>query len=100
MSSSSVGVSAIGDPVTRETSSTRGRVVRQRAVDAAGVGAFDWDIKTGQLDWDDRLKELFGYDAETFTTNLQAFNDRVHPDDLPRVTHALESALATCGEYA
>ena len=76
------------------------RIVWQLAVDAAGVGAFDWDISTGRLDWDERLMELFGYDAATFTMDLKAFNDRVHPDDLPRVTHAFETALETCGEYA
>jgi PAS domain S-box-containing protein len=76
------------------------RLVWQLAVDAAGVGAFDWDLVTGELRWDDRLLELFGIDRETFAGSIEAFNESVHPDDLPRVTHALESAIAACGEYA
>ena len=76
------------------------RVIWQLAVDAAGVGAFDWDLVTGELRWDDRLIELFGIDRETFAGNIDAFNETVHPEDLPRVTHALETAIATCGEYA
>ena len=30
------------------------------AIDAAGVGTFDWDLSTGALTWDERLLELFG----------------------------------------
>ena len=55
------------------------------AIDGGGVGAFDWDLVTGGLIWDDRLLELFGTSA-TRSTNIEAFNAVVHPDDLPRVT--------------
>ena len=77
-----------------------GRVVWQLAVDAAGVGAFDWDLDTGDLRWDDRLLELFGLDRSSFGGTIDAFNKTVHPDDLPRVTQALRSAIATGGQYA
>jgi PAS domain S-box-containing protein len=76
------------------------RLVWQLAVDAAGVGAFDWDLVSGELRWDDRLLELFGFDHETFLGNIGSFNEAVHPDDLPRVTQALQIAIDTCGEYA
>ena len=36
------------------------------AVDAAGIGTFDWDLVTGQLAWDDRLIAMFGYDVADF----------------------------------
>src|SRR4051794_12804117 len=41
---------------------------------------------------------MFGYDAETFEETIEAFNARLHPDDLPRVTEALEHVVATQGE--
>jgi PAS domain S-box-containing protein len=75
------------------------RLVWQLAVDAAGVGAFDWDLTTGELRWDDRLLDLFGYDRATFTPDIAAFNARLHPEDLVRVTAALEQAIEACGEY-
>ena len=75
------------------------RVAWQLAVDAAGVGAFVWDLTEDRLRWDDRLLELFGLDADTFGGNIEAFNQCVHPDDLSRVSDALERAIATCGEY-
>jgi PAS domain S-box-containing protein len=69
------------------------------AVEASGVGFFDWDFTTGVLSWDERLRRLFGYDENTFDGTIEAFNARVHPDDLPRVTLALQRAIEGCGEY-
>lgn len=75
------------------------RLAWQLAVDAAGVGAFDWDLVTGELRWDERLLELFGLCPETFGGTIEAFNDLVHPDDRARVSQALEGAVASCGVY-
>ncbi len=69
------------------------------AIDAAGIGTFDWDLRTGELSWDARLIELFGYTPETFGSSIEAFNERVHPDDLPRVTAALQASIASGGDY-
>jgi PAS domain S-box-containing protein len=71
-----------------------GRLLWQLAIDAADIGTFDWDLVTGALNWDDRLVELFGYERESFPGTIEAFNDRLHPDDLPRVTAALDRAVA------
>jgi len=75
------------------------RVAWRLAVDAAGVGAFVWDLPGDRLRWDGRLLELFGLDERSFGGNIEAFNQCVHPDDLPRVTQALERAIATCSDY-
>ncbi len=77
-----------------------GRVVWQLAVDAAGIGAFDWNVLTGELRWDDRLLDLFGLDRDTFGATIDSFNAAVHPEDLPRVTQALSHAIETTGEYS
>jgi PAS domain-containing protein len=75
------------------------RVRAQLAVDAAGIGTFDWDLRSGRLLWDERLIELFGYDVATFGRSIDAFNARLHPDDLPRVTDALTGAIESVGDY-
>jgi PAS domain S-box-containing protein len=69
------------------------------AIDAAGIGTFDWDLRTGELIWDERLIAMFGYTPEEFGHSIEAFNERVHPDDLPRVGEALQTSIDTCGEY-
>jgi serine phosphatase RsbU (regulator of sigma subunit)/PAS domain-containing protein len=75
------------------------RVRWDLAIDAAGIGTFDWDLTTGTLAWDERMVTLFGYDDGDFDQSIEAFNTRLHPDDLPRVTEALASAIATCGDF-
>ena len=76
------------------------RLLWQLAVDAAEVGAFDWNLQTGELRWDERLLHLFGLNRGTFGATIEAFNAAVHPDDRDRVTDALQAAIATCGPYA
>jgi serine phosphatase RsbU (regulator of sigma subunit)/PAS domain-containing protein len=80
----------------REAERLRGEL----AMAAAGIGTFDWDLVSGRLDWDDRLIELFGYSLDTFDHSIVGFNDRLHPDDLDRVTAALHVAIDTCGDFA
>ncbi|WP_409330315.1 SpoIIE family protein phosphatase [Trujillonella humicola] len=77
----------------------RVRVSWRLAVDAGGVGAFDWDLRTGELVWDERLLAMFGYRPEEFDATIDAFNARVHPADLPRVSESLQAAIETCGEF-
>jgi PAS domain S-box-containing protein len=87
---------SVGDVQAHDLEATRLRA--QLAIDAAGIGTFDWDLTTGQLSWDTRLIEMFGYDAASFEQTIEAFNARLHPDDLPRVTEALQNAIACQGE--
>ncbi|MDM7831503.1 SpoIIE family protein phosphatase [Cellulomonas edaphi] len=69
------------------------------AATAGGVGSFDWDLTSGKLDWDDQLLALFGIARADFGATIDAFNDAVHPDDLSRVTEAIDRAIATCSDY-
>ncbi|WP_448626153.1 SpoIIE family protein phosphatase [Geodermatophilus sp. URMC 64] len=75
------------------------RVRFELAIDAAEIGSFDWDLTTGRLIWDDRLVQLFGYERTSFTESIEAFNARLHPDDLSRVSDALRHAIETVGGY-
>ena len=70
------------------------------AIDAAGVGSFDWDLTTGELLWDDRLLAIFGYDGDDFGRSIDDFDARVHPDDLPRIRAVLASAMDECSTWA
>jgi len=87
---------SVGHVPAQDLEATRLRA--QLAIDAAGIGTFDWDLLTGRLTWDARLIEMFGYEGSTFEQTIEAFNARLHPDDLPRVSEALQTAIATRGE--
>jgi PAS domain S-box-containing protein len=69
------------------------------AIDAAGIGTFDWNLRSGELIWDERLVEMFGYTPEGFDHTIEAFNARLHPDDLARVGEALQHSIETRGDY-
>ncbi|WP_432484945.1 SpoIIE family protein phosphatase [Kineococcus esterisolvens] len=72
---------------------------RQLAIDAARIGSFDWDLTGGEVSWDDRLRELFGFPRARFTGPFEEFTSALHPDDVPRVSDALRRAVETCGDY-
>jgi len=56
------------------------------ALDAGGVGLWTWDIKTGQVFWDERMKAMVGrQDACDFHGYLAEI---VHPDDRAAVAAA------------
>nr|WP_276508633.1 SpoIIE family protein phosphatase [Modestobacter muralis] len=52
------------------------------------------------MDWDDRLIEMFGFDLGTFDSSIDGFNNRLHPDDLDRVTADLATAISTGNDFA
>ena len=69
------------------------------AIEAAGVGGLDWHLPTGQLTWDERTRELFGYGASQFEHSIESLTGRVHGDDLPLLTTAIDEAVADCGAF-
>ncbi len=70
------------------------------AIDAAGVGSFDWDLTTGELLWDDRLLRIFGYGPGEFGRTIEDFETRLHPEDLSRVRSVLGAARQECSTWA
>ena len=75
------------------------RVVAELAIEAAGIGTFDWDLESGRLDWDDRLVEIFGLDPASFDRTIEGFYARLHPGDLPRITEAVQASIDDCGDF-
>ena len=70
------------------------------AIDAAGIGTFDWELLTGTLTWDARLDALFGFDDGCFDQTIEAFKARLHPDDVDRVEALLSRSVDAVGEYS
>ena len=60
------------------------------ATQAAGVGSFDWNLLTDELRWDDELMQIWGYTDDTFVPHIDSFWTRVHPDDQPVLSEAIE----------
>ena len=62
------------------------------AVDAADVGAWDFDLVHNTLSWSPGCYALFGV-PQGQTVSLEMFYPLVHPDDRPRVREAMRLAL-------
>ncbi len=75
------------------------RVRWEVALDAAGIGSFDWDLRTDRLDWDARMMELFGFAPDEFEPHIDTGFERVHADDRPGVEAAIAAAVSSCGDY-
>jgi PAS domain S-box-containing protein len=63
------------------------------ATDAADIGAWDLDLRTGVLRWDDRCKAMFGVAPDSDVTYDETFYGGVHPEDADRVRAAIDRAL-------
>lgn len=67
------------------------------ATELVGLGIYAWDPKTGALEWDARLREMWGLPADA-TVNAQVFEAGIHPDDLPRVQAAIAACVDPAGD--
>jgi PAS domain S-box-containing protein len=57
------------------------------------MGAWEWDIASGRLEWSDELESIHGLESGTFGGTFEAFRADVHPEDRARLESALEEAL-------
>jgi PAS domain S-box-containing protein len=69
----------------------------QLALDAGNMGAWDWEIASGTLDWSPNMVEMHGLRPDDFTGRFEDFSDRIHPDDRDRVLKQIQAALQTDG---
>lgn len=88
-------------PGVRAGGSPAGQPLLALAARAAGAGAFERDLVTGEIAWDARTYRLFGMDAppDADTAPAPDLSGLVHPEDLPEVQAAMAEALASGGPY-
>jgi len=72
-----------------------------QVLDAAAIGAFEWDRKLGTVRLSDQLDEMLGSRANGAPAGLPGgIRDIVHPDDREQFTRAIEEGLAADGRYS
>ncbi len=59
------------------------------ALQAAHLGIWDWNIRTGTVVWSDRVESIFGLPRGSFAGTYGAYLALVHPDDRNAVTQAV-----------
>ena len=67
------------------------------AIASAKVGAYDWNVSTGECVWSAGTFACFGYAPNELVPTTEAWTSRTHPDDLPGVM-SFVSGLIRGGE--
>jgi PAS domain S-box-containing protein len=63
------------------------------AIEAAGIGFWDWTIDTDNLFYDEQWLSLIGYKPGEIEIYSSLWEDRIHPDDKLEVLKALQRHL-------
>lgn len=69
------------------------------ALDATALGLWEYDVKSDAVDWDPRMRSLFGAPADG-PIDFATYAAAVHPDDFPMVEAAYLSALTGANDGA
>jgi len=71
------------------------------AVEATGLGFWEWDLRTNELRWSDRNKAIFGLAPDSPIT-IEAYLAMLHPDDRGRCVEVFNRARdgADGGDFA
>ncbi len=75
----------------------RSEQLLQLAMEASSAGAWSWNARTNQTNWDDRYHAMYGFAADDLRTH-EAWLERIHPGDRPRVVARLDEMLQTPGD--
>ena len=59
------------------------------AVDGSNAGIWDWNVRSGEVYFSPRYKELLGYAHDEFPNRLESFLEHLHPDDREKRLAAL-----------
>lgn len=65
----------------------------QLAIEAAGIGLWDWDLVHNDLVWNERCKSILGLPADA-AVSYELFFSCMHPDDRERVDRVVQESLA------
>ena len=97
------GVCGVSTDITerreRERTLRRLKDRLELAVEGAQLGVWDWDMTSDAVEFNDRWAEMLGHSLDEIAPHLDAWERRVHPDDLGAVREALSSHVAGETEY-
>ncbi|ACN15839.1 putative signal-transducing kinase with PAS/PAC domain [Desulforapulum autotrophicum HRM2] len=66
----------------------------EMALAGANDGIWDWNLETGSVHYDTRYYVMLGYKPHEFQSSFEAFEKRVHSDDIVGVKNAIENYLS------
>ncbi|MBD3392853.1 MAG: PAS domain S-box protein, partial [Chitinivibrionales bacterium] len=82
------------DVTDRNKAESHLRETRQRmelALKGANLGTWDWNVRTGEVRFDERWAEMKGYRLDELKPHVSTWEDMVHSEDLPGVYELLNA---------
>lgn len=84
--------------VSRSSAALVDREERLRlSQEAAGIGAFDWNVRRDFNFWTPELEAIHGLAAGSFRQTRRAWEDLIHPDDREAAARKIDEALVAGG---
>ncbi|REL34384.1 PAS domain-containing protein [Thalassotalea euphylliae] len=69
------------------------------AADSAGIGVWDFNVLTNELQWDEWMLKLYGLERDSFSGALSAWRQGLHPDDRKQISAQLQEAISTANKF-
>ena len=67
------------------------------ATELVGLGIYSWDPATNALEWDERLRAMWGLPPDA-PVDMDVYEAGIHPEDLPRVRSAIAACVDPAGD--
>ncbi len=69
------------------------------ALRVSRIGVFERTLKTGELCWDDRVREIYGFPRELGVVTSAYWERALHPEDATRILRSFNDAIAERGTF-
>jgi PAS domain S-box-containing protein len=69
------------------------------ALEAGQLGAWDWDIPAGKVNWSSMLEQIHGLDPGRFPGTFDAYRRDIHPEDRERVLSSITRTVETRADH-
>lgn len=69
------------------------------AARATNDAIWDWDLRTGRVEWNEGIRTLFGYTAEQVGHNVTWRFNQIHSDDRERVVSGFNAVIEGGGRF-
>jgi PAS domain S-box-containing protein len=101
---STIGTFSSGADITEQARASRAVGIAEErmrfALESAGVGIWDMDYVTGELQWSPTLEAQYGLAKGTFPRTYEAFIDLIHPEDRQLVLETIDQAMQAGSDFS